>query len=34
MPKRSKFPGLRAHSWKTAGGERRTAYYLERTDGG
>jgi len=30
MPKRSKFPGLRSHSWKTAGGEIRTAYYFDR----
>ena len=30
MPKRSKYPGLRSHSWKTAGGEVRTAYYYDR----
>ena len=30
MPKRSKFPGLRSHSWRTAGGEICTAYYLDR----
>lgn len=30
MPKRSKYPGLRSHSWKTAGGRVRTAYYLDR----
>lgn len=30
MPKRTKYPGLRAHSWKTAKGERRTAYYFDQ----
>ena len=30
MPKRSKFPGLRSHSWKTSGGQVRTAYYFDR----
>ena len=30
MPKRSKFPGFRSHSWKTKSGEVRTAYYLDR----
>lgn len=34
MPKRSKYPGLRSHSWKTSGGEVRTAYYFESTEGG
>lgn len=33
MPKRSKYPGLRAHSWKTARGEVRTAYYLDNRGG-
>lgn len=30
MPKKSKYPGLRSHSWKTAGGQVRTAYYFDR----
>ena len=30
MPKRSKFPGLRSHSWKTKSGEVKTAYYFDR----
>lgn len=30
MPKRSKYPGLRVHSWRTAGGEVRSAYYFDR----
>lgn len=30
MPKRSKFPGLRSHSWKTKQGEVKTAYYFDR----
>jgi len=29
MPKKSKFPRLRSHSWRTAGGEVRTAYYFD-----
>jgi hypothetical protein len=33
MPKKSKHPGLRAHSWRTAGGEIRTAYYLDNRAG-
>lgn len=33
MPKRSKYPGLRAHSWKTREGQVRTAYYLDNRDG-
>jgi hypothetical protein len=28
MPKRTKYPGLRRHSWTTAQGERKTAYYF------
>lgn len=34
MPKRIKYPGLRSHSWKTAGGEKRTAYYFESPKSG
>lgn len=34
MPKRSKYPGLRSHSWRTAGGEVRTAYYFDRRASG
>lgn len=30
MPKRTKYPKLRSHSWRTAGGEVRTAYYYDR----
>lgn len=30
MPKRSKYPGLRRHSWTTKQGERKTAYYFDR----
>lgn len=30
MPKQSKYPGLRSHSWRTRGGEVRTAYYFDR----
>jgi hypothetical protein len=30
MPKRSKYPKLRSHSWRTAGGEIRTAYYYDK----
>lgn len=30
MPKKSKYPGLRSHSWRTKGGEVRTAYYYDR----
>lgn len=30
MPKKSKYPGLRSHSWRTAGSEVRTAYYFDR----
>ena len=33
MPKRSKYPGLRSHSWHTAGGEVKTAYYLDNRKG-
>lgn len=33
MPKRSKHPGLRRHSWVTAQGERKTAYYLDNRTG-
>lgn len=33
MPKRSKHPGLRAHTWRAASGERKTAYYLDNRDG-
>lgn len=29
MPKATKHPRLRAHSWRTAGGEVRTAYYYD-----
>lgn len=29
MPKKSRYPRLRSHSWRTAGGEVRTAYYLD-----
>lgn len=31
MPKHTKRPGFRRHSWTTADGERRTAYYFEQT---
>lgn len=30
MPKKTKYPGLRSHSWRTKGGEVRTAYYYDR----
>lgn len=30
MPKQSKHPRFRSHTWKTAGGEVRTAYYYDR----
>lgn len=30
MPKRTKYPGLRRHSWTTKSGERKTAYYFDR----
>lgn len=30
MPKRSKYPRLRSHSWRTAGGAVRVAYYFDR----
>ena len=30
MPKRTKYPKLRSHSWRTAGGEVRTAYYYDQ----
>ena len=33
MPKTTKHPGLRAHSWRTARGEVRTAYYLDNRSG-
>lgn len=33
MPKKAKFPGLRRHSWVTAQGERKTAYYLDNRAG-
>lgn len=33
MPKKSKHPGLRSHSWRTSGGEIRTAYYLDNRGG-
>lgn len=33
MPRRTRHPGLRAHSWRTAGGEVRTAYYLDNRAG-
>ncbi|MEY4416893.1 MAG: hypothetical protein RIQ53_4186 [Pseudomonadota bacterium] len=34
MPKRTKHPRLRSHTWRTAGGEVRTAYYYDmRPDG-
>lgn len=29
MPKRTRYPKLRAQSWRTAGGEVRTAYYYD-----
>lgn len=29
MPKKTKYPGLRSHAWKTAGGEVRVAYYYD-----
>lgn len=33
MPKKSKHPGFRAHSWRTARGEVKTAYYIDNRDG-
>lgn len=33
MPKKSKYPGLRAHSWRTRDGEVRVAYYLDNRGG-
>ena len=33
MPRKTKHPGLRAHSWRTSGGEVRTAYYLDNRGG-
>ena len=30
MPKKTRHPGLRRHSWTTASGERRTAYYFDQ----
>ena len=34
MPKHTKFPGFRRHSWTTAQSEVKTAYYFERTVNG
>jgi len=33
MPRKTKHPGLRAHSWRTSAGEVRTAYYLDNRGG-